>query len=170
MHSLFQVGKTPGLTDYLFKKKPLEETIRSTNISNLFYITSGTIPPNPAEVLIADETKILLSELRKGFDYIIVDSPPIIAVTDSEILTQLVDGTLLVVFADQTESEMMERAIDLMKHDKVYFIGAILNNFAYKRGYGPYYKYYYYYSSNGSGSGKEKRRKRKEGKGEKVEE
>ena len=94
-----------------------------------------------------------------GFDYIIVDSPPIIAVTDAEILTQLVDGTLLVVFADHTENEMMERSIELMKNDNAYFIGAILNNFAYKRGYGPYYKYYYYYSSNGK-DGKKKKRKR----------
>ena len=106
--------------------------------------------------------KNLISELKNRFDYVIVDSPPIIAVTDSEILSRLVDGTLLVVFANQTENEMMQRATDLIKNDNAYFIGTVLNNFAYKRGYGSYYKYYYYYSSNGSHSKKEKRRRKKE--------
>ena len=168
VHSVFQQSKSPGLIEYLFKKKSLDEIIRSTDSPNLSYITSGTIPPNPAEILVSEEMQDLINELKNRFDYVIVDSPPIIAVTDSEILSRLVDGTLLVVFANQTENEMMQRATDLIKNDNAYLIGTVLNNFAYKRGYGSYYKYYYYYSSNGTGKGK--RRKRKEGKGEKIEE
>jgi Mrp family chromosome partitioning ATPase len=60
----------------------------------------------------------------------------------------MVDGTILIVSADTTEFELMERSIELMKKDKSSFIGTILNNFSYKSGYGSYYKYYYYYSEN----------------------
>ena len=75
-----------------------------------------------------------------------IDSPPIIAVTDSEILTSMVDGTLLVVSSENTEIEMMERSVELIRRENTQFLGTVLNNFSYKSGYGSYYKYYYYYS------------------------
>ena len=80
------------------------------------------------------------------YDLIIVDSPPIIAVADSEILTSMVDGTILIVSAETTEIEMMERSVELIKRENTQFLGTVLNNFSYKSGYGSYYKYYYYYS------------------------
>lgn len=84
---------------------------------------------------------------------IIIDSPPIISVTDSEILSRMVDGTILVVSAESTEVEMMKHAVELMKNEKSPFLGVVLNNFVYKNGYGSYYKYYYYYSHTTNGKG-----------------
>jgi len=110
------------------------------------YITAGTIPPNPAEMLDSQEMRTFLKKMRDDYDLIILDSPPIIAVTDSEILTSMVDGTLLVVSAENTEIEMMERSVELIRRENTQFLGTVLNNFSYKSGYGSYYKYYYYYS------------------------
>ena len=75
-----------------------------------------------------------------------MDSPPIIAVTDSDILSRILDATILVVSANETEIELMTKSVELLHHDRDTFIGVLLNNFNYRSGYGAYYKYYYYYS------------------------
>jgi len=147
VHHIFRSRRSPGLIDYLVGDVLLEEIIKPTKIDNLKFITTGTIPPNPAEMLDSNEMRELLAKFRNEYDIIIIDSPPIIAVTDAEILSGIVDGTLIVVSADTTEIELMERAVDLIKRENTQFLGTVLNNFSYKRGYGSYYKYYYYYSS-----------------------
>ena len=155
MHGIFGVNKNPGLVNYLFNQVSIDEIIwRSDLIENFSYITSGTIPPNPAEVLQSKAMLNFLDNMRRRFDMIIIDSPPIISVTDSEILSRMVDGSILVVSAENTEVDMMKHAVELMRNEKSPFLGVVLNNFIYKNGYGSYYKYYYYYShtSNGKGS------------------
>ena len=147
IHHIFKSNKSPGLIDYLIGDVLIEEIIKPTEIDNLKFITTGTIPPNPAEMLDSKEMKELLAKFRSEYDIVIIDSPPIIAVTDSEILSNIVDGTLIVVSADTTEVELMERAVELIKRENTQFLGTVLNNFSYKSGYGSYYKYYYYYSS-----------------------
>src|SRR5690554_4399629 len=156
IHTAFGVNKSPGLTEYLFGSAPLDKVIHKSGDENLYYITSGTIPPNPAEMLVSDEMKNFINDLRSKYDYVVIDSPPIIAVTDSEILSRIVDGTILVVSAESTDKEMMARAAELIQYSDSYFLGTILNNFSYKNGYGKYYRYYYYYSENGTGKGKRK--------------
>jgi len=151
VHEMIKNKRIPGLIDYLFGQAPLNEIIHKAEIDNLYFITCGTIPPNPAEMLESEKMRQFLSDMRKIYDIVILDSPPIIAVTDAEILATVVDGTILVVSADTTESELMERSVELIKKDKSSLIGTILNNFSYKSGYGSYYKYYYYYSENASG-------------------
>jgi tyrosine-protein kinase Etk/Wzc len=151
VHEIFRNKRIPGLIDYLFGQVPLNEIIHKAEVDNLYFVTCGTIPPNPAEMLESEKMRQFLSEMRKIYDIVILDSPPIIAVTDAEILSTMVDGTILIVSADTTESELMERSVELIRKDKSSFIGTILNNFSYKSGYGSYYKYYYYYSENASG-------------------
>lgn len=146
VHKLFAANRTPGLIDYLTGNAKFNDVLNASTISNLSYITSGTIPPNPAEMLDSLEMRNFLKKLRDEYDLIILDSPPIIAVTDSEILTSMVDGTLLVVSSEHTEIEMMERSVELIRRENTQFLGTVLNNFSYKSGYGSYYKYYYYYS------------------------
>ncbi len=143
---MFGANRTPGLIDYLTGNSKLSEVLTASTISNLSYISAGTIPPNPAEMLDSQEMRSFLKKLRDEYDLIILDSPPIIAVTDSEILTSMVDGTLLVVSSENTEIEMMERSVELIRRENTQFLGTVLNNFSYKSGYGSYYKYYYYYS------------------------
>jgi len=156
IHAVFGSQRFPGLVDYFFKQATLEEITRNTDVPNLSYITTGTIPPNPAETIDSEIMRSFLSEMRSSYDLVILDSAPLIAVTDSEILATMVDASVLVVSAEETEIELMENAIQLLKRDKSSFIGVVLNKFAYKSGYGSYYKYYYYYSrpSNGKKHGK----------------
>jgi tyrosine-protein kinase Etk/Wzc len=154
IHTVFGVDKRPGLMDYLSHKVKLEEVIRKTKTNNLNFITSGTLPSNPAEVLESKLIKNFLKEIKDFFDVIILDSPPIVAVIDAEILSKLADGTILVVSSERTENRLMNDAVEIIKRNKVNFLGTILNNFQYKSGYGYYYKYYYNYSRNSNQKGK----------------
>ena len=154
LHTVFGLKKHPGLVDYLFNRTPFEDIIHSSEVEGMSYIFSGTIPPNPAEVLQSKAMKNFLDEMRKRFDIIVLDSPPIISVTDSEILSRVVDGTILVVSAESTEVDLMTNAVGLIKNERSPFLGVVLNNFVYKNGYGSYYKYYYYYSHPANGNGR----------------
>lgn len=146
VHKIFNSPRTPGMIDYLTGNAELNEIIKESDLGNLDYITAGTIPPNPAEMLDSKEMKDFLSNMRTQYDLVIIDSPPIIAVADSEILSNMVDGTVLVVSADTTDIDLMKRSVDLIRREDTHFLGSVLNNFSYKSGYGSYYKYYYYYS------------------------
>src|ERR1035437_10222960 len=156
IHAIMGVDKKPGLVDFLLHKAKLEEIIRKTRRNNLSYITSGSIPKNPAEILESKIMKDFLKIIRDSFDVIIIDSAPIVAVIDTEILAKLVDGTILVISADKTKNQLMMDAVDIIKRNNFPFLGTVLNDFRYKSGYGYYYKYYYNYSSNGNGDKKHK--------------
>lgn len=145
VHRVFDFKKEPGLIDYLVGEKSLEEIIHKSEMKNLSIITSGTIPPNPAEMLGSSQMDDFIALVRGMYDYVIIDSPPIIAVTDAEILAKKVDGAVLVVSSEITEYQMMERANQLILHDNTILIGTVLNNFDSKSAYGSYYKYKYYY-------------------------
>jgi tyrosine-protein kinase Etk/Wzc len=146
-HQIFGKDKQPGLTDYLVADVKFEKVLNSTDMNNLFLITSGTIPPNPAEMLNSVQMEEFIAKVRSEFDFVIIDSPPIIAVTDAEILARKVDGNILVVSAEYTERDMLDRALQLLKNDQSVLIGTVLNNFNTKPGYGSYHKYYYYYGT-----------------------
>jgi capsular exopolysaccharide synthesis family protein len=154
MHNVFNQKRFPGFSDYFFGQASFDEIVRKTAVNNLDFITAGTIPPNPSEIVSSTQMESFIEKLRGEYDQIIIDSPPIIAVTDSEILSAIVDGTILVVSANHTEMELMEKAVQLLNHERSSFIGVVLNNFTYRSGYGSYYKYYYYYSHAGNGSKK----------------
>ncbi len=153
LHQIIERDKKPGLIDYLVGEFKLDQITYSTVIDNLSIITSGTIPTNPAEMLDSKQMEDFLTEVRGKYDYVVLDSPPIVAVTDAEILAKKVDGSILVVSADVTELSMMDRAVQLLKHDNSQLIGTVLNNFSTKPGYGSYYKYYYYYASKSKEQG-----------------
>ncbi|MBT8387329.1 MAG: polysaccharide biosynthesis tyrosine autokinase, partial [Ignavibacteria bacterium] len=146
LHKIFNQERIPGLIDHLTGNATLDEVMLRSEVENLSFIPSGTIPPNPAEMLDSQEMRNFLEEMKEEYDLVILDSPPIIAVADSEILSSMVDGTLLIVSAESTEIDLMERSVELIKRENTQFLGTVLNNFSYKSGYGSYYKYYYYYS------------------------
>jgi capsular exopolysaccharide synthesis family protein len=156
IHTVFNQKRFPGFTDYFFGQASFEEILRKSDVNNLDYITAGTIPPNPSEILSSTQMESFNEKLKEKYDYIVIDSPPIIAVTDAEILSSVVDGTILVVSANNTEMELMEKAVQLLNHERSSFIGVVLNNFTYRSGYGSYYKYYYYYSRPTNGAKKSK--------------
>jgi len=146
LHNIFNAERIPGLIDYLFKQAKFEDIVHNGGIENFYFITAGTIPPNPSEMLESRQMREFLTEMKKAYDLVVLDSAPIIAVTDSEILCRLADATILVVSADTTESQLMEKSVELIKSGSSSFIGTVLNNFNYRTSYGSYYKYYYYYA------------------------
>ncbi|MDP4173843.1 MAG: polysaccharide biosynthesis tyrosine autokinase [Bacteroidota bacterium] len=151
LHNVFKTNRYPGFTDYVFGQVTFDEIIRESEVNNLHYVTAGTIPPNPSEILGSSQLEDFIKKLKETYDIILLDSPPIIAVTDSEILSRLVDASMLVVSANTTELDLMEKSVELLTHERNTFIGVILNNFSYRSGYGSYYKYYYYYSRPNNG-------------------
>ncbi len=150
IHSFFNVREYPGLTNYFFGRAKFDEIVRRSEVENLDYITAGVIPPNPSEIIGSPEMQEFVEKLKETYDKIILDAPPIMSVSDAEVLSRIVDASILVVSADSTEIDWVLDSTDLLKHEHDSFIGVILNNFNYKSGYHSYYKYHSYYSKTGS--------------------
>ncbi|HQY21321.1 MAG TPA: polysaccharide biosynthesis tyrosine autokinase [Ignavibacteria bacterium] len=147
VHNVFEIDRFPGLSDYLFSNASLEEITRKTKLENLEVITSGTIPPNPSEMLSSKQMKDFIEKMKGIYDYIIIDSPPYISVTDAEILFRIADGTILVLKAGSTPSDEFYRTSERLTNlDPHNFLGVVFNNFSFKSAYGYYYNYYYYYT------------------------
>ena len=147
LHTLFGDEDSAGFLNYFFGKTSYEGIIKETEVRNLNYITGGSIPPNPSEIIGSPRMKAFILKLRNDYDIIIIDSPPIMAVSDAEILSRLSDGNILVVSADSTEADWLEESVELLKHERSIFLGVLLNKFNYKSGYHSYYKYYGHYSN-----------------------
>ncbi len=143
VHNVLNLSKEPGLTNVLIKKNHLDETIREMWQPNFSVIPSGTLPPNPAELLNSQRMKEILSELKKRYDIIIIDSPPIIAVTtDTTILSKEVDGVCLVIKSGNTTYSAALKAKQLLVNSNAKIIGTILNDVDFKNVYGYYDDYY----------------------------
>ncbi|HPQ70317.1 MAG TPA: polysaccharide biosynthesis tyrosine autokinase [bacterium] len=158
VHNIFETQRDPGLTNVLMKESSWKDVLRETKIPNLYMIPSGPIPPNPTEMVGSQGMKDLIEQFKTEFDLILLDSPPVVAVTDAAILSVAVDATLLVVELGRSRASGVNRAIDLLEKVKANLMGIITNNISsgYKYDYG-YYSYYYYYAESGQ---KKKRRRR----------
>lgn len=150
IHNIFKIERHPGLTDFLFGKSNLEQVIRKTFVKNLDMITAGTIPPNPAEIVSSEMIEKFINDMRQIYDFIVIDSPPIVAVADAGVISRMADATMLVVSTNQTRLDLMSEAINTITSIKSNFVGVLLNNFSMTNGYGYYYKYYHYYPKGGS--------------------
>lgn len=147
VHAVFESERFPGVSDYLFNNCTLDDITRKTKLDNLNFITAGTIPPNPSELLGSKQMSVFFDTLKAIYDLIIIDSPPFISVTDSEILSRIADGTILIVQANKTPIDAFLKACDRINNIAPHkFLGSVLNNFSFKNVYGYYYNYYYYYS------------------------
>ncbi len=161
LHNLFNQKRYPGLCDYLFGTVPYEDIIRTTQFENLTFISCGTIPTNPAELIASKHMQNFLNTMKPKFEYIIIDSPPLATVTDAELLSSYVDGTVVVSLANKTRLDLLINTIDTLNKINDSFIGVVLNNFDYQATYGSYYKYYYYYYGSSEKSGSKNGEKRK---------
>ena len=141
MHHTFNVTNRVGLSNILTNQNIAKDTIADTHIPNLFVLTSGPIPPNPSEMLASKRMKDLMEELMKNFDYIVIDTPPMLAVTDGQIVSTLCDGVLLVVDADSVKSGPAMKAKANLEHVQARILGVVLNNM--NRDDKEYYYYYY---------------------------
>ena len=160
LHSLFGMRKDDGLTNYLVGTLALEDVIRSTAVENLYLIPSGLLPPNPSELLGSKRMKNLLELLLKQYDFVLLDSPPIIAVTDALVMAPFVDGVVVVLRSQKTDRDATQRAFELLQNVGAHVPGVVLNDVSSAYTYGSYYYYYYYYYYYGTDGEKKKRKKR----------
>ncbi len=144
LHRIFdRVGDT-GLTNLLVGDATLDEVAQATKVPNLWCVPAGPIPPNPADVLHSERFRHFLDELMERFDRIVLDSPPLVAVTDSAIISTLVDGTVFVVRAFKTTRALSRQGLRALADVDAPIVGGVLNAVDFnRRGY-DYYQYYYY--------------------------
>lgn len=140
MHYTFQATNTMGLTNVLTRQATLMEAVQATDVEKLDLLSSGPIPPNPAELLSSRMMDQMLAEAYKQYDLVIFDSPPVLAVTDAQVLANQCQGTVLVVKSGETELENALKAKELLETAKAKLLGAVLNNKSMKES-----SYYYYY-------------------------
>ncbi|TBV85984.1 CpsD/CapB family tyrosine-protein kinase [Lysinibacillus sp. 1 U-2021] len=141
MHYTFLLQNARGLSNLLTRHFTISEVVNNTDIANLYVLTSGPIPPNPAELLASTLMGSVIEELKKEFDIIIFDAPPLLSVTDAQILSNKCDGTLLIVNSGVAEYESVLKAKSSLEASKANILGVVLNN--YKMPLHQYYEQYY---------------------------
>ncbi|MFB3170031.1 CpsD/CapB family tyrosine-protein kinase [Neobacillus sp. 179-C4.2 HS] len=143
-HRTFGVNNLFGFTTVLTKQSTLEKTVIETEEKDLYILTSGPVPPNPAELLSSKSMEKFIEDAKMLFDYIIFDTPPLLAVADPQIIANKVDGSVFVVSSGKTEIEAAKKAKELLENAKSKLLGVVLNNKEMKNN-----DYYYYYGTKG---------------------
>lgn len=151
-----EIENSPGLTDLLMGKGANISDFQSELLKNWFILPSGHIPPNPSELLGSRRMESVLEELKKVFDYIVIDLPPVNIVSDALSIAGLITGMILVVREDYTEKKELERCVRQLKLSNVKVLGCVMNET--KTGKGSYrnyrkYRYYKNYRYYQSGQG-----------------
>ncbi|MBT4994562.1 MAG: polysaccharide biosynthesis tyrosine autokinase [Candidatus Marinimicrobia bacterium] len=146
-HNVFGHSRGPGLSEFLIGEvKEINSIIHKTKVENLSLITAGGLPPNPSELLGSDKMSELVDQLEKEWDIVLLDSPPIVAVTDASMISGEIDAIALVVKAGTTERSAVDRALDILHNTNAPLIGAILNGASQENLGGKYAYYYSYYN------------------------
>ncbi len=163
IHHVFNIARTPGIVECLMKEKKIEQIVNKTDVENLFIISCGAIPPNPSEVIASTMMDDFILAVKKKYDFIIFDSPPLLAVTDATLLSTKTDGTLLIIRAQKTDRDAAQASLKLLKNVNATVKGSILNNvdISSRYGYHYYYRYYYQYYYGHGREGFRKKRKYK---------
>ncbi len=142
VHYSFRVDNHTGLTNVLTKQETLINAVQATNQENLFVLTSGPIPPNPAELHGSKAMDQFINEVKGLFDVIVFDTPPVLAVTDGQVLANKLDGVVMVVSSGKTEIEAATKAKESLVNSKAKLLGVVLNNIKRTE------SQYYYYAQN----------------------
>ena len=146
MHQHFGVAKTPGLSDLIVGKAKPSESIHKTQFGGLQILPCGYVPPNPTELLGSASLREILAALRTHYDWVLIDTPPILAMADTSVLCPLVDGLAIVVGAETSSRPAVARALDQIRSVNGRVLGVILNKVNFERNsyyYGQYYGEYY---------------------------
>lgn len=144
IHKMFEISNQVGLSNLLIGETKLNDVILKTTEENLHIIPLGVRPPNPSELLGSEKMKNFIHSLKETYDYIILDTPPVILVTDALIVSQYADGCLLVVSAGETHKDAVMKSKRLIENVNGNIMGIVLNKLDIEnnRYYG-YYNYYY---------------------------
>jgi capsular exopolysaccharide synthesis family protein len=157
------VGKGQrGVTDVIMGTATLDEAITETDSENLYVLMSGVKPPNPAEIVSSQAMQNLLLQLRDAYDYVIVDAPPVLAVSDAIAMASMMDGVLVVASHNIATRDGAKHTVELLGKVETRILGVVINNveMAGRYGYG-YYSPYRYSYGEGEGEGKNRRKSKK---------
>lgn len=152
-HKLFGLSNLEGLSGSLVQDQGCQAYIQETAVLGVSVLTGGPIPPNPAELVGSQRMKRLIEEVSEQYDVVLIDTPPVVAVTDAAILAQEVDGVILVLAAGEVNKDFALRAKELLDKVGAKILGAVLNKADMKTS-----EYYYYYYYHGSDDPKKKRK------------
>jgi capsular exopolysaccharide synthesis family protein len=142
VHEIFEVSQEPGLSNLLVGDCKPSEGVRKTSVQNLAILPAGMIPPNPAELLGSKRCAEYFATLSEHFDWVVIDSPPVLAVADASVLANSATGVVFVVGADQTSRHTAKAAVDQLHSVGAHIVGAVLNRADVERN--PYYYSAYY--------------------------
>lgn len=151
MHRLYGNNKTPGLTELLAGDTNIDSIIHNTGVPGLDFISAGTTPPNPAELLGSDKMKDLVNRFKDRYDTILIDAPPVLAVTDALLLSNLSDMVFMVLELGRVPAKAAVHVRDILQNVGAPLAGVVLNDKSeeglHKYGYygEKYYRYGYYY-------------------------
>ncbi len=163
IHQWFGIGRDRGITNYIISPEgdDWRNYVKATSQPNLYAVTCGPIPPNPADVFGHERFKSLLAELRQQFDWVFIDSPPVVSLADSTILASMADMVAFVIKHNQNDKELIRRCVTNVRKVTPNLVGAVLNNVDLERSHYKDYYYvgYYYYGESST----KKSRKRKNG-------
>jgi capsular exopolysaccharide synthesis family protein len=141
-HELFNTPVEPGLSNLLVGASKPSEVVRPSGVENLWIMPAGKMPPNPAELLGSKRFADLTSSLDGHFDCVVIDTPPVLAVTDSAVVAHRASGVLFVIAADTTSRQAAQTALDQLEHAHAKFLGAVLNRVDVERNSYYYSRYY----------------------------
>ena len=127
-HYTFNLMNNRGLTNVLTRQQKLQDVIQETQIENVALLTCGPIPPNPAELLNSKMMELMLQEALEVFDSVIIDTPPVMAVADAQILSNKVDGTIIVTSSGRTDRDELEKTKANLMKANANLLGVVLNN------------------------------------------
>lgn len=157
LHAVFSCPQAPGLTNLLIGEAKAADLVHRTQVSNLHLLAAGTLPPNPSELLDSKRFREFLKHLAKHYDWVILDAPPIMPVTDAIVLSDVVTGVLIVVAAETTPLPLLRTAVGALERTTAIKIGAVLNKanlvgrpYYYAKYYRTDYKSYYVQPSVGA--------------------
>ena len=128
VHYTFHTENHVGLSNVLTRQVTLQEAVKTSRQENLWILTSGPIPPNPSELLGSKGMNDLLDEVKNEYDFVIFDSPPVLAVTDTQVLSNLTDGVVLVISSGNTKIDSAKKAKELLESAKAKILGVVHNN------------------------------------------
>ena len=145
LHTVFKHAKKPGLSDLIIFRSDPAAAIFPTELKGLSCLPCGTIPPSPADLLTLDATRSLLERLEGEFDYVVIDTPPVLVAADAPIIGALADTTILVVRAGKTTQDALEDARLALLNGGAFLSGLVVNDVKHTGRYGRYYYYHYKY-------------------------
>lgn len=140
IHEMFDIDNQKGLTTVLTKQTTLEDTMVQRGEDTLYILSSGPLPPNPAELLGSRAFETFFTTAKETFDIVLYDTPPVLVVTDAQIIAHKCDGTILVTSANKTEKQDAVKAKDLLENAGAKLLGAVLNQKKRSRA-----RYHYYH-------------------------